>query len=318
MKKLFTTLILAATALMYACDDSAKPENTVNDVLDLFVNSVNDKNLEPLNAVFSPKAKIYEQGSVDDSWEHYRDGHLGKEIEEMQNMTFSLDVAESLINKEMALLRGNYLIRGEMQGQQINSDGLVTLSMQVEDGMWKIIHLQFSRGCKKATTDHATHGATSEDTGKPKPKSPKTSAMGNAGDTHVHIDYSSPSVRGRTIWGGLVEYDKVWATGAHRATAINFSEDVEINNTKVPAGKYGFFTIPGEKEWTLIINENWDQHMSDDYDKNLDVVRVKVKPEVLSENQESLTYSVTEIGDAQATVSMAWEKLKISFKVKAL
>lgn len=316
MKKLFTTTILALSVLMFSCNDSVKPKNTANEVLDLFVSSVNDKNLEPLNAVFSPKAKIYEQGSVDDSWEHYRDGHLGKEIEEMQEMTFSVEVAESLVNKEMALLRGNYLIKGEVQGQQINSAGLITLSMQVEEGMWKIVHLQFSRGCNKPANDHAAHGADNDD--KPKPKSPKTAAMGNAGDTHIHIDYSSPSVRGRTIWGGLVEYDKVWATGAHRATAINFSEDVEINNTKVPAGKYGFFTIPGENEWTLIINKNWDQHMSDDYDPSLDVVRIKVDPEKLSENQEALTYAVNETGNSTAEVTMVWEKLKVSFEVKSL
>jgi hypothetical protein len=314
--KLFTVLILAATAFMYACDDSATPKNTVNEVLDLFVSSVNNKNLEPLNAVFSAKAKIYEQGSIDDSWEHYRDGHLGKEIEEMQNMTFAIEIAESLLNKEMALLRGHYLIKGEMKNQEINSAGLVTLSMQVEGGIWKIVHLQFSRGCKKATTDHSAHGVDNE--GQIKPKSPKTSAMGNAGDAHIHIDYSSPIVRGRTIWGGLIEYGKVWATGAHRATAINFSEDVEINNTKVSAGKYGFFTIPGEKEWTLIINKNWDQHMSDDYDQKQDVVRIKIEPEVLPENQESLTYSVAEINDAKASVALAWEKLKVSFEVKAL
>jgi hypothetical protein len=314
--KRFTVLILAAAAFMYACNDSENPENTVNQVVDLFVSSVNDKNLEPLDAVFSPKAKIYEQGSIDDSWEHYRDGHLGKEIEEMENMTFAIEIAESLASKEMALLRGNYLIKGERQGQQINSEGLLTLSLQVEGGIWKIVHLQFSRSCKNTVSDHSAHGA--ENDNKPKPKSPKTSAMGNAGDAHVHIDYSSPSVRGRTIWGGLIEYDKVWATGAHRATAISFSEDVEINNTKVPAGKYGFFTIPGEKEWTLIINKNWDQHMSDDYDKTLDVVRIKVIPEVISNTQESLTYAVTTIDDAQAEVSMAWEKLKVSFEVKAL
>ncbi|WP_339924265.1 hypothetical protein [uncultured Cyclobacterium sp.] len=148
MKKTFTTAILALSVLMISCNDSVKPKNTANEVLDLFVSSVNDKNLDSLNAVFSSKAKIYEQGSVDDSWEHYRDGHLGKEIEEMQEMTFSVEVAESLVNKEMALLQGNYLIKGEMQGQQINSAGLVTLSMQVEEDMRKIVHLQFSRGCK--------------------------------------------------------------------------------------------------------------------------------------------------------------------------
>lgn len=131
MKKLFTTGLLACIMLMYGCDDSTNPKNTVSEVLDLFVSSVNNKNLQPLDSVFSSQAKIYEQGSVDDSWVQYRDGHLGKEIGEMNEMTFSIEVAESLVNKEMALVRGNYLIKGEMHGQQINSAGLVTLSMQV-------------------------------------------------------------------------------------------------------------------------------------------------------------------------------------------
>ncbi|MEZ4904260.1 MAG: DUF2911 domain-containing protein [Spirosomataceae bacterium] len=63
---------------------------------------------------------------------------------------------------------------------------------------------------------HEHHQST--DTTKAKPKSPRTSAMAMVGDNHVHIDYGSPSVRGRNIWNGLSCYDQVWATGAHKAT----------------------------------------------------------------------------------------------------
>lgn len=148
MKKIYLSLIVLVAILISAFAFKSTPENSVDGVVALFVKSVNDKNLEPLNAVFSAKAKIYEQGSVDESWEKYRDGHLGKEIEAMENMKFSIDVKESLESGQMALVRGNYNIQGDMHGNVINSSGLVTMSMMQESGTWKVVHLQFSRGCK--------------------------------------------------------------------------------------------------------------------------------------------------------------------------
>ena len=148
MKKIYLSLIVLLAIIMSAFAFKNAPENSVDGVVALFIKSVNDKNLEPLNAVFSAKAKIYEQGSVDESWQKYRDGHLGKEIEAMENMKFSIDVKESLESGQMALVRGDYNIQGDMHGNAINSSGLVTMSMMQESGTWKVVHLQFSRGCK--------------------------------------------------------------------------------------------------------------------------------------------------------------------------
>ncbi len=166
-----------------------------------------------------------------------------------------------------------------------------------------------------ASTQEETATTASVDTvTQRKPLSPRTSAMANVGENHVHIDYGSPSVRGRVIWGGLVAYDQVWATGAHKATSIELSQDVMINGTLVPKGKYGFFTIPGEQEWILIINKNFDQHLADDYNEKLDMVRIKVKPEQLAETKEALTYTVEPINDKKGKISMAWDKLQVSFE----
>lgn len=164
--------------------------------------------------------------------------------------------------------------------------------------------------------DHSTESPSSESQTK-KPLSPRTTAMANIGDAHVHIDYSSPGVRGRVIWGGLVAYDQVWVTGAHQATSISFSEDVVINGQAVPAGTYGFFTIPGKEEWVLVLNENHEQHLADEYDESLDVLRMKVTPEQLKEPVESLTYEVTPTGENTGVVSVSWDQLKVSFEVKA-
>lgn len=165
-----------------------------------------------------------------------------------------------------------------------------------------------------ADHDHAAAQTASPSTS----KSPATEAMTNIGGTHVHIAYHAPSTRGRQIFGGLVAYDEVWVTGAHSATAIEFYGDVELNGNKVAKGKYALFTIPGESEWTIIINENYEQHLADDYDQDLDIVRLKASPEKLSEVQEQLLYEVKSTGDKKGVISISWADVKVSFNVKEL
>lgn len=162
------------------------------------------------------------------------------------------------------------------------------------------------------TEDHSQHQTETKPAAS---KSPKTEAMAVIGGNHIHIDYSSPSVRGRQIFGGLVSFGEVWSTGAHKASSIHFEKNVLIKGQEIPAGKYGFFTIPGEMEWTLILNKVWDMHLADDYNPSEDIIRMTVTPETLSETVESLTYSVTEKSANTAVISMAWDKTKISFEV---
>lgn len=149
-----------------------------------------------------------------------------------------------------------------------------------------------------------------------KPKSPRMQAMGNIGATHVHIDYSAPSVRGRNIWNGLVAYGQVWVTGAHQATSVDFSTDVVINGKTVSKGKYGFFTIPGEKEWTLILNKNFEQHLADDYDPAQDVLRLNVAPQLLADPVETLTYEVMTGPAGSGKIAVSWEKIKVELPLQ--
>ncbi len=140
-------------------------------------------------------------------------------------------------------------------------------------------------------------------------------AVGRIGGVDIKILYHSPAVRGRIIWGGLVAFDKVWVTGAHSATSIEFSKDVVIGETTVTAGKYALFTIPGKEEWTIIINKNWQQHLTDKYDEKLDVVRVKVKPEMEENSQERLRYEIEVEKDTAGEIVIYWEKLEVSLPV---
>lgn len=147
--------------------------------------------------------------------------------------------------------------------------------------------------------------------------SPERTAMNTIGGAHVHIEYHSPGVKNRIVWGGLVPYNQVWVTGAHSATSIQLSKPIQIGETKVDKGTYAIFTIPGEKEWIFILNKNYEQHLTDDYKDSLDVVRITVKP-VSNDMTQRLTYEVNKIDDTNGNIVMRWEKIKIEVPFKSI
>lgn len=172
--------------------------------------------------------------------------------------------------------------------------------------------LVVAMSCNKNQSESHDHDAPSQqvaaDTVK---KSIKSEAHGQVGKAHLTITYHAPAVRGRMIWGGLVPNNEVWVTGAHRATALDISSAIEINGVVLPEGKYALFTIPGQNEWTVIVNKKWDQHLADEYNQNEDVVRLTVKPQALENLRERLLYSINSESDKTGTISFAWEKIKI-------
>jgi len=140
--------------------------------------------------------------------------------------------------------------------------------------------------------------------------SPPMIAENTIGNLTVTIKYNSPGVKGRTIWGELVPYNKVWRTGANEATTFEVSRDSKIEGNGLFAGKYALFTIPGETEWTVIINQVSDQWGAYKYDESKDVFRFKVKPQ-RGEFKERLEFNVSEKG----RVTMAWENIVIGFDI---
>ena len=146
-------------------------------------------------------------------------------------------------------------------------------------------------------------------------RSIKSAAAGKIGEANVTINYHSPGVRGRTIWGGLVPYNDVWVTGAHSATNIEIDKDFIVAGTSIPKGKYALFTIPGKEEWTIIINKNWEQHLTDDYLQKEDVVRIKVKPIQQNKITERLQYFIEDGKNSNGKIVIAWELLRIAFDI---
>jgi len=144
--------------------------------------------------------------------------------------------------------------------------------------------------------------------------SPKAQVMQTVGLTDITIEYSSPAVRGRAIWGALVPFDKVWRAGANAATKITFSKDVTVDNTPVAKGTYSVFMIPSNAGWTVVLNK--DASASEEtYKPENDVVRVKTFPSAI-QKKERLQYSITNFTDDQASIDMEWEAVRISFNMK--
>ncbi len=146
---------------------------------------------------------------------------------------------------------------------------------------------------------------------KPKP-SPAATATGKIKDATITINYSSPAVKDRKIWGGLEPFDKVWRAGANDATTFETDKDIKVEGKTLPAGKYSFFLIPRESgTWTAIFNSEAKQWGAYAYKEDKDVLRVDVKTKALAEKQERLVYNVTNKG-----FSLAWDMISVPVSVK--
>ena len=145
-----------------------------------------------------------------------------------------------------------------------------------------------------------------------KPASPAATATGKIKDATITIAYSSPSVKGRTIWGGLEAYDKVWRAGANEATTFETSKDITVQGKKLPAGKYSFFLIPKESgTWTAIFNKEPKQWGAYKYEEAKDALRVDVKTKALPATQETLLYKINNNG-----FTMDWDKISVPVEIK--
>jgi len=135
----------------------------------------------------------------------------------------------------------------------------------------------------------------------------------------IEITYSRPGIKGRTVFGNgslLAPYGIVWRTGANGATKVTFSDAVTIGGKTLAAGDYALFTIPGEKEWTIIFNTNSKSWGSFDYKEAEDVVRLKVAPEMTSNFTETFLISVGNITPESATINLKWGKVLVNIPIQ--
>src|SRR5216684_8814970 len=177
---------------------------------------------------------------------------------------------------------------------------------------------------------------------KPLYPSQKASVMQTIGVTDVMITYYRPAVKGRTIFADappsmearakgdatldnqnerkpgepIVPYSHVWRAGANDATVFQVTDDVLINGQPLKAGAYSLHAVPVKDEWTIIFNSDSGQWGSFTYDAKKDALRVKTKPQPVSENQEWLMYTFDPVSENSATVNIRWEKVRVLFTVE--
>jgi len=146
--------------------------------------------------------------------------------------------------------------------------------------------------------------------------SPPATATGIVNGAAITINYSSPSVKGRKIYGGQVPFDKVWRAGANEATLFETNKAIRVEGLSLPAGKYSLYAIPGQKQWTIILNSEtgqWGVKRSGESSRNpaKDVLSVKVKPVKTSTLSEKLVYDVTKKGFV-----LRWENTSVPVTIR--
>lgn len=138
------------------------------------------------------------------------------------------------------------------------------------------------------------------------PASPRKEMKGQLGQANVTVNYGSPAVKARTIWGSLVPFDEVWRCGANEATRFTVDQSVQIGNQELSAGTYGLFLVPHKDQWEVIFNKVADQWGAYEYDASQDVLRITTEAITTDSLYEYLEYEL-----APEQVVLAWEHLRV-------
>jgi hypothetical protein len=136
------------------------------------------------------------------------------------------------------------------------------------------------------------------------------------GLTDITLKYFRPSLKGRKMFGETLPFGSAWRTGANNATTLTFKEEVIIEGSKVPAGEYALYTIPGATEWTVVLNKNTKLGGSThQYKAEEDVARFKVKPTKTASPTETLTINFADLTTSTANLEILWENTAVKFKI---
>lgn len=145
--------------------------------------------------------------------------------------------------------------------------------------------------------------------------SPSQTIKQDFGIGNIELSYSRPGKKGRKVFGDLVPFGKVWRTGANQATTLTFSDSVTIGGTKMGPGKYGLLSIPDKNEWTFIITKQLDVTSPTAYKPEMDVVRVKAKPETTDNVTETFTIQFDNVRPSTADINVLWDNVSVKLPV---
>jgi len=151
--------------------------------------------------------------------------------------------------------------------------------------------------------------------------SPATRIRQSFSTSYIDLSYSRPSLRGRVAFGQLVPLGTVWRTGANTVTKVRFGEEVKIGGPgggqTVAAGTYALLTIPGERQWTFILNRDTAQWGAYEYKPALDVLRVPATPSRLATPVETMAISVENLRPNAADLVLSWDRVRVALPLTA-
>lgn len=181
-----------------------------------------------------------------------------------------------------------------------------------------VLLVVFAAACSTASTTEptaTTAPATSPTVAAPAQASPPGTAELDMSGKKIAIQYSRPSMRGRKIVGDLVPYDRIWRTGANKATSLTTDLDLMIGNVSVPKGSYTLYTLPSANGWKLIINKQTGQ-WGTEYNEKMDLARIDMKVEKTAAPVEQFTISLAK-ADKGGVLKMEWENTSASVNFTA-
>ncbi|MCS6930374.1 MAG: DUF2911 domain-containing protein [Saprospiraceae bacterium] len=149
--------------------------------------------------------------------------------------------------------------------------------------------------------------------------SPLCNLSQTVGLVKIDVEYSRPSARGRKIFGGLVPFGEMWRTGANAATKITFADEVKVNYVNLPKGSYALYTIPGEKEWTIIFYKNtsfWGVPDAKSFKEEDVAARFNVPVKTVAEKVETFTINISNLTNSSADLELVWENTKVVIPIQ--
>ncbi|MEM7551007.1 MAG: DUF2911 domain-containing protein [Bacteroidota bacterium] len=152
---------------------------------------------------------------------------------------------------------------------------------------------------------------------KPRP-SPMSVATLKNGDTYVKVTYGRPHKKQREVFGKLVQYGKVWRTGANEATEITTTEDIKFGENTLKAGTYTLFTVPNEDKWTIVINKDLGQWGAYRHNPDNDLFKFDVPVKSVDTAYEAFTIEFEDNKASKTNLNMIWDKTKVSIPVEVL
>jgi len=152
---------------------------------------------------------------------------------------------------------------------------------------------------------------------RPRYTSPPAQASATVAGKRITVDYYAPSMHGRKVMGGLVPFGEVWCTGANIATGLTTEAELRIGDLRLPRGAYSIWTVPGAREWTLIVNKETGQfHLN--YKPSLDLGRTRMEVRELAAPVETFRIEVRARGENKGALALIWEKTEATIPFTVL